>query len=69
MNSLRPYIAARTHTEQQTSKVVRVKTDVLDLEINTQGGTVQYSALLDYPVTKKNESEKIVLLKSRDNFQ
>jgi YidC/Oxa1 family membrane protein insertase len=50
-------------------KIVRVKTDVFDIDINTVGGTLQRVALLDYSVSKKNQEEKIVILdKSDDGF-
>ncbi len=43
-------------------EVVHVKTDLLDLEINTRGGTIQHLELLKYPVSKKQQDEKVVLL-------
>lgn len=43
-------------------KVVHVKTDLLDLEINTHGGTIQHLELLKYPLSKKQQDEKVVLL-------
>jgi YidC/Oxa1 family membrane protein insertase len=42
--------------------VIHVKTDLLDLEINTLGGTIQHLELLNYPVSKKQQDEKVVLL-------
>jgi len=47
--------------------VVHIKTDVLDIEINTQGGTIQRAALLNYPVSKKQKNDKVVLLKNENN--
>ncbi|WP_349431899.1 membrane protein insertase YidC [Methylomarinum sp. Ch1-1] len=35
-------------------KIIRVKTDVVDLEIDTQGGTLRNLDLLQYPKDKKN---------------
>ena len=43
-------------------EVVHVKTDLLDLEINTRGGTIQHLELLNYPLSKKQQDEKVVLL-------
>jgi YidC/Oxa1 family membrane protein insertase len=65
-NEVSPLIA--TPVEQTLDgSVIHVKTDVLDIEINTQGGTIQRAALLKYPVTKEQESDKIVLLKNENN--
>ncbi len=41
---------------------IRVKTDVLELEISTQGGTLQKAALLKYPVAKDSPDKLIELL-------
>jgi YidC/Oxa1 family membrane protein insertase len=62
-----PSLSAIDNAEGLKGKIVRVKTDVLDIEINTQGGTVQRAALLNYPVSKDDEKEKVVLLKNEDN--
>ena len=43
-------------------EVVHVKTDLLELEINTRGGTIQHLELSNYPVSKKQQNEKVVLL-------
>ena len=42
--------------------VVRVVTDVLDLSISKEGGDLVEAILLDYPVDKREESEKVRLL-------
>ncbi len=42
--------------------VVRVRTDVLDLEITTAGGDLQSARLLTYPVHKDKPSEPVQLL-------
>jgi YidC/Oxa1 family membrane protein insertase len=47
--------------------VVHIKTDVLDIEINTQGGTVQRASLLNYPVSKEQKNDKVVLLKNESD--
>jgi YidC/Oxa1 family membrane protein insertase len=62
-----PSIAAVNNEQELTGKVIHIKTDVLDIEINTQGGTVQRAALLNYPVTKDKEDEKIILLKNESD--
>jgi YidC/Oxa1 family membrane protein insertase len=46
-----PQTAIQTQT---SSKVVTVKTDVLALEINTEGGTIQNLDLLSYPIEQDN---------------
>ncbi len=45
-----------------TAPLIRVTTDVLDLEISTQGGTLQKATLLGYPVAKDRPDELVVLL-------
>lgn len=37
-----------------TAKIITVKTDVINLEIDTQGGTIRTLDLLDYPVEQDN---------------
>lgn len=41
---------------------IRVKTDVLELEISTQGGTLQKAVLLKYPVAKDSPDQLVELL-------
>ena len=43
--------------------IINVKTDVLDIQINTEGGTIQRLALLEYPVSKKRPNEPVILLR------
>ncbi len=62
-----PLLAQSSATDESKGKVVRVKTDVLDIEINTVGGTIQRAALLDYSITKKDQSDKVILLKNEPN--
>ena len=45
-----------------TAPTVRVKTDVLDIEISTLGGTIQRAVLLKYPVAKDRPDTLIELL-------
>ena len=45
-----------------TAAVITVKTDVLEVEISTEGGTLQKAALLKYPVAKDQPDNPVVLL-------
>jgi YidC/Oxa1 family membrane protein insertase len=65
-----PSLVEESSIEQtENGEVVRVKTDVLDLEINTLGGTIQHLELLNYPISKKQIEDKVVLLdKEGDSF-
>ena len=52
-----------------SAKVVRVNTDVLSLEISTQGGTLQTATLKKYPVAKDRPDELVQLLSTESaNF-
>jgi YidC/Oxa1 family membrane protein insertase len=44
--------AATSATETTTAPVVHVRTDVLDLDISTRGGTIQRADLIKYPQVK-----------------
>jgi YidC/Oxa1 family membrane protein insertase len=67
-NEVMPLIEAPAE-ETAGGKIIYIKTDVLDIEINTFGGTVQRAALLNYPISKDKDSEKIVLLENNgDGF-
>ncbi len=57
-----PAVAAPT---TDTAPVIRVETDVLQLELSLQGGTIQSAFLLDYPVAK-DRPEDLVQLMSTD---
>jgi len=48
--------------------VIHVKTDLLDLEINTRGGTIQHLELLNYPLSKKQQDVKVVLLDNDNEY-
>jgi len=61
-----PAVAApAAATVASTAPVVRVQTDVFDLEISTQGGTLQYAALPKYPVHKDHPDDPVVLLSTQ----
>ena len=57
-------IVSRTEADAGTIVVV---TDVLDLEINTIGGTIQRARLLGYPVAKDQPNELVELLSTNPN--
>ena len=44
------------------SPAIRVNTDVFGIEISTQGGTLQYAELQNYPVAKDRPDDLIKLL-------
>jgi len=58
------------HKEAGRGEKINVTTDVLDIVINTAGGTIEYVALKEYPVSKKDIENKVVLLrkKKQDDF-
>jgi len=55
-------ISAVPVAQEVNASIIHIKTDVLDIEINTLGGTVQRAALLNYPISKGEENKKVVLL-------
>ncbi|HNP35789.1 MAG TPA: membrane protein insertase YidC [Woeseiaceae bacterium] len=54
--------AAATPLVDADAAIITVRTDVLELKINTRGGTIQYASTLKYPVHKDLPDKKIVLL-------
>jgi YidC/Oxa1 family membrane protein insertase len=54
-------------TNTPSAAVIRVTTDVLDIEISTQGGTLQSAALLRYPVAKDRPDTLIELLSADES--
>ena len=54
-------------SQTTTAPAIRVATDVFELEISTQGGTLQHAALLNYPVAKDRPDELIELLSTEIN--
>ena len=67
-----PSIAEAVATEDDAAgagSVIRVRTDVLDVDINTRGGTLQNAVLLNYPISKDRPEDKVVLLSRQpENF-
>ncbi|MGB5345464.1 MAG: membrane protein insertase YidC [Woeseia sp.] len=61
-----PSLPAAAEAATQTP-VVRVTTDVLDIEINTRGGTVQLAKIRKYPVAKDQPDTVITLLSTGRN--
>ena len=57
-----PTTADMAEAEAPSSDVVRVRTDVLDLEISTVGGTLQHATLFRYPVAKDRPDDLVTLL-------
>ena len=56
-----------TQTVQELIPIIRVVTDVLDVEINTQGGTIQSATMLNYPVAKDKPDTLVELLSTNSN--
>ncbi|NIL93984.1 MAG: membrane protein insertase YidC [Woeseiaceae bacterium] len=50
-----------------SAPTIRVLTDVLDLEISTEGGTIQGATLLSYPVAKDRPDDLVRLLDTDPN--
>ncbi|MDH5620875.1 MAG: membrane protein insertase YidC [Gammaproteobacteria bacterium] len=48
--------------EENSAATIRVITDVLDIEISTEGGTLQTATLLKYPVAKDDPNTLVQLL-------
>jgi YidC/Oxa1 family membrane protein insertase len=57
-------VGAPEVTMRAASAVVRVVTDVLEVEIDVSGGTVVSARLLDYPLDLDNPAEKVHLLRN-----
>jgi len=67
-NEPAPVIMDASDKQIQSGTVVHVKTDLLDVEINTLGATIQHLELLAYPISKKQRDEKVVLLDHDDDY-
>jgi YidC/Oxa1 family membrane protein insertase len=59
-----PALEATTEPEAEAvaADTIRVRTDVLDLEISTQGGTIRRATLRKYPVAKDRPDQLVELL-------
>ena len=51
-------------TQASAADVISVRTDVLHVEISTEGGTLQKAVLLDYPVAKDRPDDLVTLLET-----
>ena len=68
--SATPGTAAATTTVSTQAPRVRVVTDVLDLDLSLQGGTLDRADLLKYPQSKTKDSPPVRLLTTADaNYQ
>ena len=56
-------------SETEKREKINVTTDVLDIVIDTAGGTVEYVALNKYPVSKKNPDEKYFFIMEIFHFE
>ncbi len=59
--------ATNAQPTEQAAATVRVTTDVLDLTISTEGGTLQSATLLKYPVNKDDPNNLVQLLSPNAN--
>ena len=55
------------NTEDDFSKIIIVTTDVLELQINSKGGTIEGAKLLKYPKSKNQPNDVIEMLGSNQN--
>ncbi|MDJ0653073.1 MAG: membrane protein insertase YidC [Xanthomonadales bacterium] len=57
-----PSSGGRTPDPADGGQVIRITTDVLDVEISTTGGELQHATLLEYPLELKTPEAKVELL-------
>jgi YidC/Oxa1 family membrane protein insertase len=57
-----PPAVEQTVADEVGNEIVRIRTDVLNLELNTRGATLQSAALLKYPVNKDQPDILVKLL-------
>lgn len=80
VNSSVPTVPQTTSSQQKTKtnlpqvahvkasgQFVRVKTDVLDVIIDTHGGNIEQASLLKYPLSLKAKQQKVTLFNTNDN--
>jgi YidC/Oxa1 family membrane protein insertase len=53
--------------EQESDRLITVRSDVLELTIDTYGGDIVRAALLDFPLTQKKNSPPMVILNRTAN--
>ncbi len=56
-----------SQTVTESVPIIRVVTDVLDIEISTQGGTIQSATMLNYPIVKDEPDSLVELLSVNSN--
>tara|TARA_B100000900_G_scaffold412816_1_gene435360 strand:- start:133 stop:1821 length:1689 start_codon:yes stop_codon:yes gene_type:complete len=56
-----------SQTVTESVPIIRVVTDVLDIEISTQGGTIQSATMLNYPIAKDEPDSLVELLSVNSN--
>ena len=64
--TLEPVVTDKPTAPVQQAAIVRVTTDVLDLEISTRGGTLQGATLVNYPVAKDQPDTLVALLSTNE---
>ena len=58
-----------SNSSKASGQIINVKTDLFDIDINTQGASIEKLALLNYPVEKDNPDVPVLLLKNKtDEF-
>ena len=57
-----PSVDGQPQPTASTAPTIRVRTDVLDVEISLDGATLQGATLLDYPVAKDRPDDLVTLL-------
>ncbi len=57
---------ATTHAKV-SGQFIHVRTDVLDLLIDTHGGNIERASLLKYPLSLKEKQQKVTLFNTSDN--
>lgn len=56
-----------TQNQQDASKIINVRTDVLDISIDLKQGDIISSQLLEYPLSVDNKSQPFTLLQNKAN--
>jgi YidC/Oxa1 family membrane protein insertase len=63
-----PQVPDSEPAASEPAGIIRVRTDVLEVEIDTRGGTLEQAILLEYPV-HKDEPENLVTLLGRSSAE
>jgi YidC/Oxa1 family membrane protein insertase len=62
-----PAVEQPDRTAEPSGEIIRVSTDIFDVEINTTGGRLQRIALKKYPVAKDRPNDLVELLSTDDH--